>query len=126
MLLRERDQGLNACEHPSEGLETNPSSYLQVSKAGRRERKLEKEVGELRKALQEKTTAIEKADAELHEAQRQIVELRALQLKEEQRSKDTIRKVERLQKQLSQLQRENRSLREQLAEMEKIGRERMG
>ena len=106
--------------------ETNKSLSQELSKAERKASRLEKEVDQLKKALLEKTTALDETERELRQARRQAEEWHALHLKNGQGRKDAVKKAEGLQQQLAQLQRENLSLRQQLGDVQKkTAQERM-
>ncbi|KAM6075333.1 uncharacterized protein VSU04_005405 isoform 2-T2 [Chlamydotis macqueenii] len=119
------DRQLIVDEHMSEVLDTNKSLSQQLSKGKRKARRLEKEVEELKKALHEKTLALDMMERKLHQAKRQAKEQHALQLKKDQERKDAIKKAEDLQEQLAQLQNGNLSLHQQLGDVQKITQEQM-
>ncbi|XP_075028114.1 coiled-coil domain-containing protein 144A-like [Calonectris borealis] len=112
--LNECDRRLTVHEQTSRVVDTNKRLSQQLSDAERKASGLEKEVKQLKKALTEKTLALEMAERELRQAQRQAKEQQDLHLEKDQARKDAIKKAEGLQEQLAQLQSENLSLRQQL------------
>lgn len=100
-------------------METNKRLSQQLSKAERKASRLEKEVGQLKETLQEKTLALHTRERELSQAHRQAKKRYALHFKKEQERKDAVEKAERLQQQLAQLQSENLSLRQKLRKAER-------
>ncbi|KAM7084054.1 uncharacterized protein J5F26_013542 isoform 2-T2 [Ciconia maguari] len=94
--------------------ETNKSLSQELSKAERKASRLEKEVEPLKKALWEKTLALDMAERELCHARRQAKDRHALHLEKDQERKDAIKKAEGLQEQLAQLRSENLLLHQQL------------
>ncbi|XP_075376733.1 ankyrin repeat domain-containing protein 26-like [Mycteria americana] len=116
--LRECDEWLSVHERMSQVLETNKSLSQQLSKAERKASRLEKEVEQLKKALWEKTLALDMTERELRHARRQAKERHALHLEKDQERKDAIKKAEGLQEQLAQLQSENLLLHQQLGDVQ--------
>ncbi|KAK4809734.1 hypothetical protein QYF61_007102 [Mycteria americana] len=98
--------------------ETNKSLSQQLSKAERKASRLEKEVEPLKKALWEKTLALDMTERELRHARRQAKERHALHLEKDQERKDAIKKAEGLQEQLAQLRSENLLLHQQLGDVQ--------
>ncbi|XP_075629742.1 uncharacterized protein LOC142604774 [Balearica regulorum gibbericeps] len=109
LFLREYDHRLSIHTYVSHMMETNKKLSQQLSQAERKASMLEKEVGQLKETLQEKTLALHMREGELSQAHRQAKKQYAPHFRKEQERKHAVEKVERLQQQLAQLQRENRS-----------------
>lgn len=82
--------------------------------------RLEGEVSQLHKALQEKTEALGKAKRAL---KRTAKELEAQQKKQKEEEADSMKKAAVLQQQVAELQEENLSLRQQLSNLQQGGQE---
>lgn len=98
--------------------ETNKSLSQQLGKAKIKARRLEKEVEMLKKALSEKTVALDRAERKLRQGQRQASKCHTLLLQKDQERADAIKDAEKLQEQLARMQSENLSLRQQLADVQ--------
>lgn len=120
MFQREREQWLRLQEKLyrdiSEMQENNKSLSQQLSKAERKASRLEKEVEQLKELLQEKTLFLQSAERMIEEVRKQAKKCHALCPQKAQSEKEAAEK-EVLQEQLSQLQKTNLSLCQQLEGM---------
>lgn len=120
MFQREREQWLRLQEKLyrdiSEMQESNKSLSQQLSKAERKASRLEKEVEQLKELLQEKTLFLQSAERMIEEVRKQAKKCHALCPQKAQLKKEAAEK-EVLQEQLSQLQKTNLSLCQQLEGM---------
>ncbi|XP_071891983.1 putative coiled-coil domain-containing protein 144C [Anas platyrhynchos] len=100
----------------SEMQESNKSLSQQLSKAERKASRLEKEVEQLKELLQEKTLFLQSAERTIEDVRKQAKKCHALCPQKAQLKKEAAEK-EVLQEQLSQLQKTNLSLCQQLEGM---------
>lgn len=100
----------------SEMQESNKSLSQQLSKAERKASRLEKEVEQLKVLLQEKTLFLQSAEKTIEDVRKQAKKYHALRPQKAQLKKEAAEK-EVLQEQLSQLQKTNLSLCQQLEGM---------
>ncbi|KAI6071949.1 Ankyrin repeat domain-containing protein 26-like protein [Aix galericulata] len=120
MFQREREQWLCLQEKlyrdTSEMQESNKSLSQQLSKAERKAKRLEKEVKQLKELLQEKTLFLQSAERTIEEVRKQAKKCHDLCPQKAQLKKEAAEK-EVLQEHLSQLQKTNLSLCQQLEGM---------